>query len=182
MPPPDTDDALGIVIATALKAAVAPLVARVGVLEHALAATVVDTKELATLRERVAVLETRAPIAGPPGLAGKDGADGLGFEDLVVTHDGQRSVTFALARDGREKTTVVTFPCLIYRGVYALGHTYAIGDVVTHNGSAWHCQKDTTTKPDTPEGAGYWRLMVKRGDRGRDHREPVALGPIKAVR
>ncbi len=43
------------------------------------------TKEIGTMRERLAVLETRALVPGPPGPAGRDGVDGVGFDDLGVT-------------------------------------------------------------------------------------------------
>ncbi len=57
--------------------------------------------------------------------------------------------------------------------------SYAPGDVVTHGGSAWHCQKDTAAQPDTANGAAFWKLMVKRGDRGKDLR---LVEPTSAVK
>jgi hypothetical protein len=172
-------------VITAFKTALAPLTARVAALEtHTTSASdvVTMTREMATLRERLAVLETRAPIPGPPGTSGKDGADGLGFDDLDVAHDGERGVTFRFQRGEKVKEIAVAFPCLLYRGTYTPGTSYAAGDVVTLGGSAWHCQKTTTTRPETFEGAAYWKLMVKRGDKGRDLRVAGDTGPAPVVR
>jgi hypothetical protein len=47
------------------------------------------TKEVGGLRERLAVLETRAPVPGPPGPAGKDGLDGKNGIDGVNGKDGR---------------------------------------------------------------------------------------------
>jgi hypothetical protein len=159
-------------LATIVVEALKPLVARVAALDARL--TRLDTghggdaETIAALRERVAVLETRAPVPGPPGAPGRDGVDGLGIDDVGVEHDGERGFTFrAKAGDRVKDCGSFALPVLIYRGVYAPEHAYTPGDVVTHGGSAWHCQLATRTRPETVEGAAAWRLMVKRGDRGR---------------
>ena len=59
---------------------------------------------------------------------------------------------------------VATLPVLQYRDVYEDGHAYSRGDIVTHNGSAWHCQVDTTARPGMSKD---WRLMVKAGRDGK---------------
>lgn len=166
-------EGLANVVALAVKSAFAPLIARVAMLEKTADELRRAEADLAAMRERIAVLETRAPIPGPPGadgMNGKDGADGLGFDDLDVIHDGERGVIIRFARGEKTKDATIVFPCLLYRGVWSAGHTYNPGDVVTHGGSAWHCGKTTTTKPDTFDGAAFWKLMVKRGDKGRDLR------------
>lgn len=61
-------------------------------------------------------------------------------------------------------------PSLCYRGVWDASTVYREGDVVSHGGSAWHCQVEATgVKPDESNGVA-WRLMVKRGQNGRDGR------------
>jgi HK97 family phage portal protein len=45
-----------------------------------------------------------------------------------------------------------------YRDVFAEGAAYERGDVVTFQGSAWHCQAATTARPGTNAD---WRLMMK---------------------
>ena len=47
-----------------------------------------------------------------------------------------------------------------YCGVWHEG-TYKRGNFVTHDGSVWHCNVDTCTKPGTDPVA--WTLAVKRG-------------------
>lgn len=46
-----------------------------------------------------------------------------------------------------------------YRGAWKLGE-FEKGDVVTHHGSAWHCNQRTTDQPGTNSS---WTLMVKKG-------------------
>jgi hypothetical protein len=155
--------ALGPVVREYVAGYVAQLAARVGTVEARM-----TQYDVGLLRERVAVLETRAPVPGPPGAPGRDGVDGLGFDDVGFEHDGERGFTFR-AKRGELVRDCGTFalPVLIYRGVYTPDHDYAVGDVVTYGGSAWHCYKATRTRPETAEGAAAWRLMVKRGDRGK---------------
>jgi integrin beta 3 len=124
------------------------------------------------LRERLAIVETRAPVPGPPGRDGqdgKDGADGYGVEDLSVEFDGDRTIALAFARAGRE---VQRFPLVLpfqkYQGVYHAGTSYVAGDMVTYGGSLWHCGTATSARPG--DGVTGWTLAVKRGQDGRDAR------------
>jgi hypothetical protein len=59
---------------------------------------------------------------------------------------------------------------LIYRGVYRAGESYDPGDVVSWDGSAWHCQKATKEAPRN-DGPGDWKLMVKHGRPGKDGKD-----------
>lgn len=52
-------------------------------------------------------------------------------------------------------------------GVWEDGIEYLPGQMVTHSGSAWHCNSQTSDKPGTSEA---WSLMVKRGRDGKDLR------------
>jgi len=56
-------------------------------------------------------------------------------------------------------------PRLKYQGVYKEGQRYAVGDVVTHHGSMFHCNLETTGEP---EKTYAWTLAVKRGRDGKD--------------
>ena len=109
---------------------------------------------------------------GAPGLAGadgKDGADGLGFGDLAVEHDGERTITIKAQRGELVRTLgIVTVPVAIYRGVWVDGKAYDPGDSVTWGGSEWHCFMATTSKPG--DGSKAWTLKVKRGRDGKDLR------------
>lgn len=156
--------------------------------------------ETSLLRERVGVLEVRAQIPGPPGkdgqngLDGKDGkdgrdgkdgtngtpgADGLGWDDLAVVQDDERSFTIRCARGLQVKDVGhLTFPVEIYRGVYIEGKAYERGDRVTWAGSEWHCNEPTTIKPG--ESVKAWTLSVKRGRDGKDGRDAPSL-PVVSV-
>ncbi len=103
---------------------------------------------------------------GVNGLPGIDGKDGLGFDDLAVLHDGERSFTIRFARGDQVKEFPFSIPVSLYRGVYAEGTAYVRGDDVTWAGSEWHCHTPTTTKPG--DGSKAWQLKVKRGRDGKD--------------
>lgn len=137
-------EAFADVVAGAIKQAVAPLVARLAVLEATTprldsAVLDLDRRSVDTLT-RITTVEARPPVPGPPGPSGPAGRDGS---------------------DGKDGT-----PGLQYCGVYVDGRTYERGDLVTYGGSAWHCNEPTTTRPG--DGAKGWTLMVKRGRDGKD--------------
>lgn len=152
------------------------------------------TKTVATVSERVAVVETRAPVPGPQGKDGKDGADGLGWDNLSVAHDGERTFSFRMMRGERVKDVgTFTVPVPIYRGVYAEGRTYEPGDTVTYGGGLFHCKKTTTLKPDGTtrdpstgesqgaQGKDFWTLAVRRGTDGKDGRDAAGALPVVTV-
>jgi len=147
-------------------------------------------ERLAAVSERVAVVETRAPVPGPAGqdgahgkdgadgLNGKDGADGLGFDDLAVAFDGDRTLDLTFARGTERKSFPIVLPFLRYVGVYQDGKSYATGDVVTWAGSTWNANEATSSKPG--DGSKAWTLCVKKGRDGRDGQD--APGPVPVVK
>jgi integrin beta 3 len=152
--------------------------ARLGVLDAQLAGLVTATTEIGTMRERLAVLETRALVPGPPGPAGRDGVDGVGFDDLGVTQADDRSFTITAAHgDVVKEIGTARFAVDLYRGVWIEGRAYEPGDGVTWAGSEWHCTAPTTTKPG--DGSKAWTLKVKRGRDGKDGKDggPGPIGP-----
>jgi hypothetical protein len=146
------------------------------------------------LRERVAVVETRAPVPGPagaPGVDGKNGVDGIGWDDLTVEHDGERTFTFKSIRGERVKEHgSFVVPAMIYRGIFSEGKSYQPGDVITWAGSAWHCRKVTSLSPEHvsrdpvsglaggPQGKDFWSLMVKSGRDGGKATPVIPDAPI----
>ncbi len=100
---------------------------------------------------------------GPAGRDGIDGKDGLGFEDLSVLFDGERTVTLRFARGDVVKDSTIVLAIPIDRGVWREGE-YLRGDSVTWDGSVWIAQKDTSGKPGL---SSDWRLSVKRGRDGK---------------
>ena len=107
---------------------------------------------------------------GAAGRDGVDGSDGLGFEDLSVEYDGERSFSLRFKQGEREKTFDFTVPVMIYRGVWQEGQSYQRGDTVTWGGALWHCNGagSADEAPGKPvEGSKAWTLAVKRGRDGK---------------
>ena len=102
---------------------------------------------------------------GADGKDGADGRDGLGFDDLTVEYDGERSFSFKFVQGDRVKSFgPFIVPALIYRGVFKAGETYQRGDTVTWAGSLWHASDVTTAKPgDAAPESRAWQLCVKKG-------------------
>jgi len=138
----------------AVRSALAPVVTRLRAVETAAA-------DLTPVTTRIASLEARQPVPGPPGPAG---ADGLGFEDATVEYDGERTIRLTWARGDARREQAIKLPAMLYRGVFAPGKLYERGDVVTWGGSLWHCNADTSTRPG--DGGPTWTLAVKRGRDG----------------
>jgi hypothetical protein len=53
-----------------------------------------------------------------------------------------------------------------YIGTWADGARYEPGNFTTHDGSLWHCNRETTSRPGRDVGA--WTLVCKRGADGKD--------------
>jgi hypothetical protein len=105
----------------------------------------------------------------------RDGLDGLGFDDLEILFDGERTTTYRLARGEQVKEWTFTDPRLIDRGVYVRGRPYARGDGVTWSGHYWIAQRATEEPP--VEAGDAWRLAVRRGRDGKGLKgEPGAAG------
>jgi hypothetical protein len=168
--PPDANELAGVVI-DVIRDALEPLATRVSTVERQFGervheTTLTLTRELAAVRERLAVVETRAPVPGPPGADGVNGQDGLGFDDLGVDFDGNRTLTLHFTCGDQTKSFAIELPFLKWQGTYRGTTAYRPGDVVTWAGSAWHAKEATMEPPG--EGSKAWTLMVKRGRDGRD--------------
>lgn len=114
---------------------------------------------------------------GADGQPGRDGRDGT-LDGLKAAFDGERTITLCLKDGTPIDGGVITFPLQIYRGVYTEGKRYARGDITTWAGQTYHCQKDTTVKPE--EFSKDWQLCVKRGRDGRDGKDAPTL-PVVSV-
>jgi len=104
-------------------------------------------------------------IDGTNGKDGTDGKDGLGFDDLDVVYDGERTLTVRFMQGERIREFPCLLPIMLDRGVYKDSGSYERGDAVTWAGSLWIAQEPTGEKPDSGKG---WRLAVKRGRDGKD--------------
>jgi hypothetical protein len=101
---------------------------------------------------------------------GLDGWDCI-VDGLQATEErkvGERDIeTKRIYTSGREEVSTRKTTEIIWRGVWKDG-TYETGDVVTWDGSTWHCNETTTTRPETVAGAKAWTMMTKRGAAGKD--------------
>lgn len=164
----DTETIAAVIVA-GIKEATAPLLERMAALEARVQEDLVvnnahadaNTRELAALRERVAVVEVRPVVPGPPGEPGPPG------------------------KDGAPGT-----PGLKYWGVYQDGKAYDVGDIVTRSGSAWHCNEPTTTVPGDGSkawtlmvkrgGDGKAGPVGAKGADGKDGRDGMDLTQMDA--
>lgn len=164
----DAAKAMADQVALFVKAALAPMQAQCIALELRCKMLEGQLVDLGILRERVAVTEARAPLAGPAGPAG---ADGFSCDELTATQDptDDRLITLAYRRGEQTKTIgTLRLSTPRYCGVYDEVKSYSPGDQVTYRGSQWHCHTATSTKPG--EGAHGWTLQVKCGRDGKDLR------------
>lgn len=95
--------------------------------------------------------------------------DGVDMEATgLQLSDDSRTLEFKfLASSGKEVVKAISFPVMINRGTWKPGE-YKQGDVTTRHGSSWHAMRDTGAEPGLPSSEDDWRLIVKRGDRGKD--------------
>ena len=114
------------------------------------------------------------PVVGGPGV------DGIGFDDLSVEHDGERTVSLVFTKGERVKRFDLSLPVVIDRGVYKPDLDIRSGDGVTWGGSYWIAQKDAPAgRPGEPSSDG-WRLAVKKGRDGKDGRNGIdKTAPVK---
>lgn len=108
-------------------------------------------------------------VVGKDGAPGRDGSDGLGFDDLTFEADEFGRPIAKFQRGDVVKTFAL--PCIIDRGPYRAGEAYQKGDAVSYGGSLWIAQDATDGKPDGGKG---WRLAVKKGRDARGEKVKVA--------
>lgn len=97
------------------------------------------------------------------------GADGMGFDDMAVEYDGERTIALVLTRGDRVLRKEIVLPIVLDRGIWKEGTTYVRGDSISYGGSTFIVQVDETTA--RPETSKDWRLAVKRGRDGKS--DPV---------
>lgn len=147
-------DVLAKAVATAIRVALAPLQARVAVLEGH------------QPRDGRDGLPGAPGPVGPPGEKGLDGAPGRDgtVDQLDLVYDGERTLSWT-RKDTTDPVWQVRVPLVLDRGVYQAGQTYDRGDGTSWAGSFWIAQRATDQKPG--EGDTGWRLAVKRGSEGK---------------
>lgn len=101
-----------------------------------------------------------------PVIHGKDGKDGVGFDQLEAVYDEAGRMSLQFSR-GDEIVKIFRVPGNVDMGVYKSEIAYIRGDGVTFGGGYWIAQQDTASRPGTDP---TWRLAVKPGRDGRDAR------------
>lgn len=115
-------------------------------------------------------------VVGKDGNPGKDGADGLCFDDLTVSFDGD-AIVHEYQRG--EKSLTQRFPINVMKhiGFWRAGMEAKSGNVTTHNGCSWLCLKDTSEVPSYE--SKDWILSARKGRDGLDARDAKPAEPVK---
>lgn len=119
-------------------------------------------------------------VVGKDGASGKDGADGLGFDDCDVLYDGERSFTVKWQNGDRVKEKTFHVPTIIDRGYWREGSEAQAGDAMTHDGTLWIALRDTKAKP--ARESEDWRIGARKGRdgvQGPPGKAYVPPGPVK---
>lgn len=114
-------------------------------------------------------------------IVGRDGADGLGFDDMSADSDGEGRVTLKFMRGQQVKEFPLTFEIPVYRGYWREGRKCEAGHMLTHEGSVWIAKRANCSKPCL-ENKEDWQLAVRKGRDGRDGANGRDLGPQPAVK
>lgn len=106
---------------------------------------------------------------GQNGRDGRDGKDGISGEELKVVIAeakalGLEEAIKSVRMEGRslfigEKRFDLPVP--LYCGIWTRGAKHVRGDMVTLNGSVWHCNEETESQPG--DGSPFWTMAVKQG-------------------
>jgi hypothetical protein len=109
-------------------------------------------------------------LDGSNGRDGIDGKDGLGFDDISVDHDGERTITIKFQQGDRVKAFPFKLPIPIHRDLYDAAKSYETGDEVTWGGSCWRARglaKNVEPGTGAPESKRLWILTSMRGRQGK---------------
>lgn len=92
---------------------------------------------------------------------GRDGLDGVGFDDLELVEDDRGRPILRCVKGEKVREFRIDGA---YCGVWKSGDSYLKGDRVTWSGSLFIARQDTTDKPET---SAAWQLAVKHGKEGK---------------
>lgn len=119
---------------------------------------------------------TRGEIFNLGKIKGEDGKDGLGFDDLTVSFDGD-AIVHEYKRGDQCKS--VRFPLNVMRhiGFWREGMAAKSGNTVTNSGSLWLALRDTDETPSY--NAKDWILAARAGRDGQDKTDAKPSQPVK---
>lgn len=90
--------------------------------------------------------------------------EGIAEQQERMTDEGRMIERTTVYTSGKTVTARMQTAIPIQRGLWKEG-TYQRGDMVTRDGSIWHCERQTNETPGTSHD---WKLCVKRGRDGKD--------------
>lgn len=166
---PLIDERVSVAVSEAVKALPAPKDGKDGV---GVAGALIDRDGGLVLTLTDGTQRDLGAVVGKDGEPGKDGLDGLGFDDMdmVVADDG---VALVFARGEQKKAFAL--PIVFDRGVFKADTAYRKGNGVTWGGQFWIAQKDNPE--GKPDASSDWRLAVKKGRDAPRHVAKVEVQP-----
>lgn len=114
-------------------------------------------------------------------IVGRDGADGVGFDDMSAEVDGEGRVLLKFMKGAQIKEFPLEFGIPVYRGYWREGRKCKSGHMLTHDGNVWIALRDNCSKP-CHENKEDWQLSVRKGRDGKDGANGRDLGPAPAVK
>lgn len=108
-------------------------------------------------------------------VKGDDGKDGKSLE--VVNREFRDGCIIESYVSGAEVKTLSYPVGFNAKGFWQKGESAGVGDVYTHNGSAWVAKTATATEPAYMNDA--WHLLVRKGADGRDADRVKKSDPVK---
>lgn len=102
---------------------------------------------------------------GEMGAEGKPGRDGTPENITPIQSKDFRTVTFCYKDGAPVEGWVLTFPVVIYQGVYKAGEIYVVGDMVTYGNQQWIAKRAAPDKPG--DGSPHWQLSTRQGRDGK---------------
>jgi hypothetical protein len=86
--------------------------------------------------------------------------DGVKATEVHPISEGVVAIKTVLTSGG-SSIAKVEFPVMSYQGTWKISHgEYSKGHMATHQGSLWHCNRQTADRPGTSDA---WTLAVKKG-------------------
>lgn len=102
-----------------------------------------------------------------------EGKDGLGFEDASATWDKEaQEIVMRYAHGDVFKEVRYPAPAPVHAGFWQAGMKARCGSFVTHNGSLWYANKDTSEEPTYQ--SSDWQLSARKGADGQHKTVKVA--------
>lgn len=118
---------------------------------------------------------TLGPVVGRDGAPGRDGAD---LSSPTFEWEGR---TCRVKAQNGEVMSSYTFPIPLDAGYWRDGMKCQPGDIVTQDGSAWICLKETADRPSY-QNKTEWRMFARKGrdgDKGEPGGGPKPVEPVK---